>query len=86
MSTAGAGTYRISRTFGGCWKLRRDGLARSVGTYPDRAAALERGRRLAMAANADLVIHGDTGTIRIRPAPLRWPVRRSRKSAGRGRS
>ena len=73
--------YRISRSFGGGWKLRRDGVARSVGTYPDRATALERGRRLALAANVELVIHGDTGTIRLRPDPIRWPVRRSRRRA-----
>jgi hypothetical protein len=73
-----SGSFRISRTFGGGWKLRRDGAPRSVGTYPDRISALERGRRLAFAANVDLVLHGDTGTIRIRPAPIRWPVRRGR--------
>ena len=71
--------YRISRSSGG-WKLRRDGAARSVGTYPDRVTALERGRRLAATANVDLVIHGDTGTIRIRPNPIRWPVRRAKRS------
>jgi hypothetical protein len=75
-----SGTYRISRSGGG-WKLRRDGVARSVGTYPDRGAALERGRALALAANVDLVIYGDTGTIRVRPAPIRWPVRRGRRRA-----
>ena len=79
MSSMSVGVYRISRTFGG-WKLRRDGVARSVGTYPDRATALERGRRLAVAANVDVVIHDDTGTIRLRPDPIRWPVRRSRRS------
>jgi hypothetical protein len=74
--------YRISRTHGG-WRLRRDGMPRAVGTYPDRAAALERGRPrgqasrgLAASAKVDLVIHGDTGTIRLRPGPIRWPVRR----------
>ena len=78
-----AGVYRISRSFGGGWKLRRDGVPRSIGTYPDRAAALERGRRLAASANVELVIHSDTGTIRIRPAPIRWPVRRSSAAAQR---
>jgi hypothetical protein len=82
-SLAMSGAYRISRGFGSGWKLRRDGVAGSVGTYPDRATALERGRRLALEANVDLVIHGDTGTIRLRPDPIRWPVRRS---AGRGRA
>ena len=80
MSNRAAGVYRISRTFGGCWKLRRDGVGGSVGTYPDRATALERGRRLAVSANVDLVIHGDTGAIRLRPAPIRWPVQRPRRS------
>jgi hypothetical protein len=80
MSGQVAGAYRITRSFGGGWKLRRDGVAGSVGTYPDRATALERGRSLAAAANVDLVIHGDTGTLRLRPAPIRWPVRRSRSS------
>ena len=75
------GVYRISPSFGGRWKLRRDGVAGSVGTYPDRATALERGRRLATSANVDLVIHRDTGTIRIPPAPIRWSVRRSRRNA-----
>jgi hypothetical protein len=75
--------YRISRTSGGGWKLKRDGFARAVGTYPDRITALERGRALAFAANVDLVIHSDTGTIRIRPAPIRWPVRRSGQSRAR---
>jgi hypothetical protein len=72
--------YRIWRDAGNRWKLRRDGARRAVGTYPDRASALERGRRLAAAAKVDLVIHGDTGTIRIRPTPIRWPVRRARRS------
>jgi hypothetical protein len=75
--------YRITRSSGGSWKLRRDGAPRAVGTYSDRATALERGRRLARSANVDLVIHGDTGTIRIPPAPLRWPVRRSRRVSRR---
>ena len=79
MSNNLLGVYRISRTFGG-WKLRRDGVARSVGMYPDRATALERGRRLAAAANVDLLIHSDTGTIRLRPDSIRWPVRRSRSA------
>ena len=74
------GVYRISRGFGGGWKLRRDGVARSVGTYPDRVTALERGRRLAASANVDLVIQGETGTIRIPPDAIRWPVRRGRRS------
>jgi hypothetical protein len=82
MSSTSVGVYRISRSFGGGWKLRRDGVARAVGTYPDRASALERGRRLAASAHVDLVIHGDTGTIRLRPEPIRWPVRRGRRRAG----
>jgi hypothetical protein len=81
MSGEVVGSYRVTRSFGGGWKLRRDGVAGSVGTYPDRATAVERGRALAATANVDLVIHGETGTIRIRPAPIRWPVRRSRRSA-----
>ena len=78
MTANSVGAYRISRVFGGCWRLRRDGLAGSVGTYPDRATALERGRRLAASANVDLVIHGGTGTIRLRLTPIHWPVRRRR--------
>ena len=78
--SSSAGAYRITRSFGGSWRLRRDGVAGSLGTYPDRVTALERGRSLAAAANVDLVIHGDSGTIRLRPAPIRWPVRRSRRS------
>jgi hypothetical protein len=81
MSTRSVGAYRISRSFGGSWKLRRDGVERSIGTYPDRATALERGRRLAASANVELVIHGETGTLRIRPAPIHWPVRRPRRRA-----
>ena len=81
MSTCSVGVYRISRSFGGSWRLRRDGVERAIGTYPDRESALERGRRLAASANVDLVIHGETGTLRIRPAPIRWPVRRSRRRA-----
>lgn len=77
MSTTGS-VYRITRTTQRGWKLRRDGGARSVGTYPDRDAAIERGRELARSANVDLLIHGDTGTIRIRPRPIRWPVSRRR--------
>jgi hypothetical protein len=83
MSRSSAGAFRISRSFGGGWKLRRDGVACSIGTYPDRSSALERGRTLAASANVDLILHGDTGTIRIPPAPIRWPVRRSRRSARR---
>ena len=79
MSTRSVGAYRLSRSSGGSWKLRRDGVERSIGSYPDRETALERGRRLAASANVELVIHGETGTIRIRPAPIRWPVRRSRR-------
>lgn len=82
MAASPAGRFRISRSSGGSWKLRRDGVARAIGTYPDRVTALERGRALAAAANVDLVLHGDTGTIRIPPASIRWPVRRSRH-AGR---
>jgi hypothetical protein len=70
------GVYRIARSAQRGWKLRRDGAARSLGTYPTRDAAIERGRPLAAAANVDLLIHTDTGTIRIRPRPIRWPVRR----------
>ena len=71
-------SYRITRSAHGGWKLRRDGAARSIGTYPSRDAALERGRALARDANVDLLIHGDSGTIRIRPRPIRWPVSRRR--------
>jgi hypothetical protein len=78
MSSSHVGVFRISRSAGRSWKLRRDGLAHAIGTYPNRAAALERGRALAQAANVDLVIHGDTGTIRIRPDPIRWPRSRAR--------
>ena len=73
MAADGRGEYRITRAARGAWKLRRDGAAQSVGTYPSRDAAIERGRGLAKSANVDLVIHGDTGTIRIRPDPIRWP-------------
>jgi hypothetical protein len=71
-------TYRITRAAHGGWKLRRDGAAVSVGTYPSRDDALARGRPLAAAAKVDLVIHGDTGTIRIPPTPIRWPRSRRR--------
>lgn len=76
--SSNAGVYRITRSTARGWKLRRDGAERSVGTYPNRDAALERGRALATAANVDLLIHGDTGTVRIRPKPIRWPVSRRR--------
>jgi hypothetical protein len=75
--SSGAGAYRVSRSFGNRWKLRRDGVAGSVGEYPDRITAMERGRRLAAAAHVDLVIHGRTGAIRLRPDPIRWRVRRT---------
>ena len=68
--------YRITRTAHRQWKLRRDGAERAIGTYSSRDAALERGRPLAQNANVDLLIHGDTGTIRIGPRPIRWAVRR----------
>ncbi len=80
MPRSGVGVYRIAPSFGRSWKLRRDGLAQAVGSYPNRAEALERGRALAEAANVDLVIHSDTGTIRIRSDAIRWPVHRSRSS------
>jgi hypothetical protein len=70
--------FRITRSSGRGWRLRRDGAAGSIGTYPTRDAALERGRALAREANVDLLIHGDTGTIRVRPRPIRWPVSRRR--------
>ena len=76
MSSQGSGAYRISPSSGRGWKLRRDGAARSAGTYPDRDAALARGRALAAAARGDLVIHTDTGTVRIPPTPIRWAVTR----------
>jgi hypothetical protein len=76
MSSRGSRAYRISPASGRGWKLRRDGAARSVGTYPDRDAALARGCALAASAGVDLVIHTDTGTIRIPPTPIRWAVTR----------
>jgi len=71
--------YRITRTAQRQWKLRRDGAERAIGTYPSCDAALERGRPLAQNANVDLLIHTDTGTIRLRPRPVRWEVSRARR-------